>query len=420
MKYALENNQRVEAKESGKIAQCPICLESVRAHCGEKYVWHWKHLARKTCDFWWESETPWHRNWKNNFPEDWQEVVHRDPETGEKHIADIKNKNGVVVEFQNSYISEEEIYQREEFYKKLIWVVNLAKFKKSIELDPFKDIPEDIKKKINKYEYIIKNKANFIAKELSNLFLGPYMDDMVRFEIDGERTSLNGISDNRILQPLREAFSRRLRVLSAKRKEVDAFIENADSKIDRVQSLPIENNNQSYLRVKNVSNITYDLFDEYHFCEKINVDQPSLLPFDIFRIENRIHFNSIKAEKQKFCLLIENNDFFKEIQYLKEQAESESLKIDERISTTVNEIRKSLIAKLKKKLDGFYSKYLHDKNLKKYSLYWKRPREAWLNSKCSVFFDLGDGYLYYRIKDRFKERYFVIRVTVDDLSLIHI
>lgn len=69
--------------------------------CGQLKVWHWAHRSIRSCDPWWENETPWHRAWKNQFPADWQEKVHR-TDNGEKHVADVKTKSGVVLEFQHS------------------------------------------------------------------------------------------------------------------------------------------------------------------------------------------------------------------------------------------------------------------------------------------------------------------------------
>jgi len=57
------------------------------------------------CDNWWENETQWHRDWKNHFPVEWQEVV-QIAEDGEKHIADVKTSEGWVVEFQHSYLKQ--------------------------------------------------------------------------------------------------------------------------------------------------------------------------------------------------------------------------------------------------------------------------------------------------------------------------
>jgi hypothetical protein len=86
-------------------------------------VWHWSHYRKADCDHWWENETPWHRDWKNRFPVDWQEVIHY-ADNGEKHIADVKTPNGSILEFQHSRISPDERRSREAFYKNLIWVVD--------------------------------------------------------------------------------------------------------------------------------------------------------------------------------------------------------------------------------------------------------------------------------------------------------
>jgi len=49
--------------------------------------------------------------------------VHFD-EKGEKHIADVKTKNGWVLEFQHSYIKPEERNYRNAFYSKLVWIID--------------------------------------------------------------------------------------------------------------------------------------------------------------------------------------------------------------------------------------------------------------------------------------------------------
>jgi competence protein CoiA len=76
------------------------------------------------CDPWWENESLWHRAWKEHFPRDWQEVSHVNPVTGEKHIADVKNEFGLVIEFQRSTLSEIERVSREVFFQDMIWIVD--------------------------------------------------------------------------------------------------------------------------------------------------------------------------------------------------------------------------------------------------------------------------------------------------------
>ncbi len=148
MKYAIIDGLRSLPKPHKK-GQCPLCGYDVMSKCGGKIIWHWAHVAKKHCDPWWENETLWHREWKDKFPIEWQEVVHFDEASGEKHIADVKTSMGQVIEFQNSPISREELKQRETFYKNIAWVINGEKFKNNFHIlhglpDPKSHLLNDI------------------------------------------------------------------------------------------------------------------------------------------------------------------------------------------------------------------------------------------------------------------------------------
>src|SRR5262249_46405857 len=124
MKFALVEGERREAKP-GLSGKCPIHGHAMIAKCGEYRVNHWAHRANCTCDHWWEPETEWHRAWKNQFPEGWQEIIHQSQsEAGERHIADVKTESGAVIEFQHSFLRRDERESREKFYRKLVWVVD--------------------------------------------------------------------------------------------------------------------------------------------------------------------------------------------------------------------------------------------------------------------------------------------------------
>lgn len=128
MRFALVDNNRIEAK-SGLKGVCPFCLNSVIAKCGAIKLHHWAHKGTIKCDRWWETETEWHRDWKDNFPVEWQEVVAVDERTKEKHIADVKTIDNLVMEFQHSHITPEERISREKFYKNMVWVVDGTRLK---------------------------------------------------------------------------------------------------------------------------------------------------------------------------------------------------------------------------------------------------------------------------------------------------
>lgn len=135
MKYAIVDGKKREAQKSGELGKCICCGKDTIAHCGKIKVNHWKHKSLQVCDSWSELETEWHRSWKNQFPSNFQEVVMKDLDSGEKHIADIYNaKQDVVIEIQNSPITIEEINSREQYYNKLIWIVNLQPYIDNIKL----------------------------------------------------------------------------------------------------------------------------------------------------------------------------------------------------------------------------------------------------------------------------------------------
>ncbi len=143
MKWALVDEQRQEAQPDLS-GICPACKSQMIAKCGDVRVHHWAHRGRRECDRWWESETEWHRSWKNKFPSNWQEVVHP-AENGEWHIADVKTDQGWVLEFQHSKIHPDERKAREAFYQRLVWVVDGTRRKRDKPqfLDALQREPED-------------------------------------------------------------------------------------------------------------------------------------------------------------------------------------------------------------------------------------------------------------------------------------
>ena len=126
MRFALINDNRVEAQPQLK-GLCSCCSNPVIAKCGSRKIWHWAHKSKTDCDNWWEPETEWHRAWKSNYPNDWQEVSLLNGSTGEKHIADVSTAHNLVIEFQHSHIDPQE---RKKFYKNMVWVVDGTRLKR--------------------------------------------------------------------------------------------------------------------------------------------------------------------------------------------------------------------------------------------------------------------------------------------------
>ena len=132
MLYALMDGIKVRAQPHQR-ACCPNCSGEVLAKCGAINIWHWAHLPSINCDSWTEGETAWHLLWKSYFPPERVEVpISKD---GRRHVADIITQNGTVLELQASPISVEEIQEREQFYKKLVWLFDVAEAVLSRRLD---------------------------------------------------------------------------------------------------------------------------------------------------------------------------------------------------------------------------------------------------------------------------------------------
>lgn len=118
---------------------CQICGRPAIAKCGEHVAWHWAHAGRRVCDPWWENEGPWHRAWKECFPLECREIIAHDP-NGEKHIADLKLRSGLVIELQHSQMPPDELRSREQFYGNMIWIVDAVPFLQNLTVfDPLPD-----------------------------------------------------------------------------------------------------------------------------------------------------------------------------------------------------------------------------------------------------------------------------------------
>jgi hypothetical protein len=137
----------MEAFKGGE-GTCPVCGSRAIAKCGPRVIHHWAHASRRDCDPWWENETPWHREWKNRFPESYREISHIASD-GEIHRADLKTPSGVVIEVQHSQMTDAERISREEFYGNLVWIIDGSTFRQNFDVlhalpDPLSELAQDL------------------------------------------------------------------------------------------------------------------------------------------------------------------------------------------------------------------------------------------------------------------------------------
>jgi len=106
---------------------CPLCNGKLIPKLGNIVIHHFSHKANSSCDSWMSNMTKWHLKWQSFFKDDYKEVVikkHTSNGTVRRHFADIKTKDGIVIEIQHSNISKENITKREEFYGDMIWILD--------------------------------------------------------------------------------------------------------------------------------------------------------------------------------------------------------------------------------------------------------------------------------------------------------
>jgi hypothetical protein len=106
------------------IAFCESCGARVVPKCGPIKINHFAHYKGSDCDKWNEPETDWHREWKSHVPIDQREVVL--VHNNKRHRADIYLPlQKTTVEFQHSTIEYNQRVERNQFYKKIIWVAHI-------------------------------------------------------------------------------------------------------------------------------------------------------------------------------------------------------------------------------------------------------------------------------------------------------
>lgn len=120
MQYAIDSTGNKIQAHPHLEGKCTCCQSWLIPKCGKIKIWHWSHQV-DDCDPWYEPESEWHRGWKNLVPAKMTEVVIGN------HRADIVSTDGTVVELQHSSISPQEIQEREEFYKDMVWLFDAIK-----------------------------------------------------------------------------------------------------------------------------------------------------------------------------------------------------------------------------------------------------------------------------------------------------
>jgi hypothetical protein len=98
------------------------------AKCGPIVAWHWAHAVGGDCEPWSEPESAWHLAWKERFVDAGCQVEVPIVRDGERHRADVVLPGGRVVELQHGYLKPDAIWEREAFYRDVVWLYDADRF----------------------------------------------------------------------------------------------------------------------------------------------------------------------------------------------------------------------------------------------------------------------------------------------------
>lgn len=366
-----EFRDRVKPTPQGR-GICQICESVLIAKCGEIYAWHWQHKKDRDCDPWKEHETEWHRRWKNYFPFDWQEVLIENI-SAERHLADVRTDNGVVLEFQNSPISTSTIRIREAFYGNMIWVINAELFKenfkirsvvtshlRSLERSMFNqrvpveehynkeieltiDEIEDKGAEIEEYKGIIANSHQELevlikySEKVDLLF-----NKIVQTWID--RVSFYDNIVNKTAKYLEEPYGQYIKSIPEKTKKLNDDLKYTRSIKNKMESLPNVELLDSKMKLINYKDLTKDNFHRARIVRKESKE--TLFP-RVERIKSEFEFQSLSHTKDKFDILVDLSEDIINLDKRISCIEAELNQLEGYVST----IKPKLMAQLKEALD---------------------------------------------------------------------
>lgn len=362
-----EINQRIVPYKGGR-AFCPFCKETVIAICGEINIHHWRHDINTNCDPWKESETEWHRMWKEKFPTEWREFIITKYE--EKHIADIRTDSGLIVEFQNSSISSTTIKVRETFYENMIWLINAEIFKDNFSIRSlvksklienehrynsylsYNTVTED---SLKNYDNKIRELNQDIKSTISEInWQQKKYSDLKNYIADIEKSVVEILSSKYIygdLGDFKSEFISQLNNNKTDYNELDKSKTDVTKLIDTINNLP----NSKVASFENLKSVLFSQVSakSFHKCKLVYTDTINSFFPKVIPINSESNFRWYSNQPDKFSLMIDLNDDLKKLN-LKletiEEKEKKLIQLKEELSTNLKtELKDWLIDQIEQK-----------------------------------------------------------------------
>ena len=215
---------RVHINDYVKYTYPVYCLHNheLCGHQGEIKKWHYAHKGIVDCIFN-QGKSEFHLWWQNRINKDALEVRIQNDKV--KHIADIMNKDGLVIEIQHSIMSPGTIKERESFYDTMIWIFDITTHNVDI-VKKYKDL---VVLKINRGNLYFSeaNKTHFLDMGFQGLFEvlrkkgKTFLCRKITLDAFDKRYFLDIVLDNRDMRIDKPYFDMSLG--SATEKEIKAY-----------------------------------------------------------------------------------------------------------------------------------------------------------------------------------------------------
>jgi len=367
-----KNGNKIRPSETGDRAICKMCGGILIAHCGDIRPKHWQHKSKKDCDSWKGEETDWHLNWKAKFPEKSQEVVIT--KDGDTHRADVKTKEGIVLEFQNSSISYSDIAEREDFYGNMLWVVNAEEFKSHFDIHSI--VLSKLRRLEEKFSFKYLNATNDYDKELKSLkkeivqtnALGTQKSRLIkenRKEIQKLKSHLENIgdlsksiidswsADNFLgLPSISYSIDSKYRVAVKKiskeikgLKEKKQIIQDNLQIIYKLEDYELSGNNYKIVKYSQINRP-----ENYTKVKAVKKESKDTLWPEIRSIDSKSQFESFSYRKDNFIFIIDHTEKEKKLKNYNEDLEKEIISKRNSLKELQKEIKDNLIKSINSKI----------------------------------------------------------------------
>lgn len=371
MTIGIDQHQKRVSPLPGATAFCQICQEPVIAKCGEIYTWHWAHKTDRDCDPWKEHETEWHRKWKSRFPFEWQEVAMSD-EYGERHAADVKTDQGLVIEFQNSSISPSTIRIRKEFYGNMIWVINAESFKDNFRLgsvvkrkvreleaeeqDPYVPIEEEFKEKLEELSKQIEEKEKLIKPLFENIksrrekvdYFNSILSDVPAFSDKILRSWINGAyveyGFNIIISGVESIHGCKIKNLKPSWKALQETLGKLERNLAGLKKLEVKEINGVSLQIVPYEYITKD---NYRSATLITRDSVNTLFLQTKILKTDFEYHQLTYNFDQFVFAMDLTPKIRELELKIECTKTEMKGLEDFIPSIKDEIQNSFEARIR-------------------------------------------------------------------------